>query len=81
MKSNWTKEAQDKKDAIRILFEEWCNKSYVKEKVSFHKNLGTMNINDVFSHYLDSDVDSAFIGFYAGYHIGNKNVKDSSEIE
>lgn len=48
------------KEALEA-FKEWT----MKHKADWP--LGAMIVNGKFSHFLDSDTDTAWIGFYAGW--------------
>ncbi|MPQ69489.1 hypothetical protein [Pseudomonas sp. MWU12-2323] len=50
---------------VRQLFEEACKKSK-----AYKFPLGYMLINGAFHHYSDSDTDSAFVGYRAGFNQG-----------
>lgn len=58
----------DEMERRREIFEMACKSSGVQSRVKFPLN--TMNINGRFHYYMDSDTDSAWLGFCIGFNRG-----------
>lgn len=54
---------------------------YISESPKFRGNtpLGKMMINDKFSHYMNPDTDTLWIGFAIGMRLAKKIMVDSAE--
>lgn len=53
---------KERRERVRRLFEETITRSKYRDSTP----LGAMTINDEFSHYMDPDTDTLWIGFVLG---------------
>lgn len=63
-------------ESLREYFEK-----YISESPKFRGNtpLGKMMVNDRFSHYMNHDTDTLWIGFAIGMRLAKKIIVDSAE--
>lgn len=66
-------------EEIRGLFEAACKSPITRKKVVFP--LAAMIVNDVFHHYMDSDTDSAWIGFHMGFRVAESEAAKVDRLQ
>jgi len=66
------------REKIRMEFERSCQLPQVLEQVKFP--LGAMTVNDEFSHYMDSDTDSAWMGYLLGFRRAEQLMRESDSV-